>query len=365
MPAYKDSKRNTWCAKFNYKNWQGETKFKTKRGFTTKREALEFEREFKLHVAGNLDMSFSEFCEVYREDHYPRIRPSTIAQIDHIIDSKLIPYFGNLKVTEIKPKDVVKWQNDLLAYRNPNTGEPYAKTYLKKLHSVLSAIINYAVKYYDLKENPVTKAGGIGLSNAEEMNFWTLEEYLKFADCMMDEPFFYYCFEVLYWTGIREGELLALTFDDFNFEEKTITINKSFQILNGKQIIGPTKTAKGNRVVNMPDRLVDEMKDYFRMCYDKSNTRAFPTEKTRLTRAMKRGSERAGVKRIRIHDIRHSHISLLISLGFSPVDIAKRVGHESITITLRYAHMFPDAQNQMMNKLDQLMNTEKEKTDVT
>ena len=77
-----------------------------------------------------------------------------------------------------------------------------------------------------------------------------------------------------------------------------------------------------------------------------------------LMRAMKRGATKAGVKKIRIHDLRHSHISLLINLGFSAVDIAKRVGHESITITLRYAHMFPNAQNQMMNKLNALMQEE-------
>lgn len=358
MPAYRDKKHNTWYAKFNYKNWKGETKFTTKRGFATKREAVEYESEFKLHVAGNLDMTFEEFVKVYCEDHFPRVRPSTIAEKEHVIYSKLVPYFGKLKVTEIKAKDIVKWQNELLAYRNPKTGKPYAKTYMRKLHSELSAILNYAVKYYDLKENPIKKAGAIGISNAEEMNFWTLEEYLKFADSMMDEPFFYYCFEVLYWTGIREGELLALTFDDFNFEDNTISITKSFQVLKGEEVIGPTKTAKGNRVVNMPDRLAEEMKDYFNMCYDKANTRAFPTGKSMLMRAMKRGADKAGVKKIRIHDLRHSHISLLINLGFSAVDIAKRVGHESITITLRYAHMFPNAQNQMINKLNALMEEE-------
>lgn len=360
MPAYKDKKQNTWYAKFSYKNWKGQTKFTTKRGFATKREAVEYESNFKLHVAGNLDMTIEEFIKVYREDHYPRIRVSTIASKDHIIDTKIIPYFGNLKVTEIKAKDIVKWQNDLLSYHNPTTGKPYTKTYLRTLHNQLSTIINYAVKYYDLKENPVRKAGVIGINNAEEMSFWTLEEYLKFADSMMEEPFYYYCFEVLYWTGIREGELLALTYDDFDLEDKTISITKTYQVVKGKEIVGPPKTGKGIRIVNMPDRLNDEMKDYFKMCYDKSNNRAFSTQKSQLTRAFKRGAKRSGIKPIRIHDIRHSHISLLINLGFSPVDIAKRVGHESITITLRYAHMFPNAQNQMMNKLNKLMQVEKE-----
>ena len=360
MPAYKDKKGNSWYAKFNYKNWKGETKFTTKRGFPTKRAAVEYEREFKLHIAGDLDMNFEEFVKLYREDLYPRIRVSTAATKDHIINTKLIPYFKNFKVTEIKAKDIVKRQNELLSYRNPETGKPYMKTYLKTVHNQMNAIMNFAVKYYDLKDNPVEKAGSIGISNAEEMKFWVLDEYLQFSEAMMEEPFFYYCFEVLYWCGLREGELLALTYDDFDFVNKTISITKTYQIVNKEEVIGPTKTPKGTRVIRMPDKLCEEMKDYFEMCYDSDNSRAFPTSKSVLTRAMERGAKRAGVKRIRIHDLRHSHISLLINLGFSAVDIAKRVGHESITITLRYAHMFPSAQDKMMNRLNDLIKEETE-----
>ena len=358
MPAYKDAKKNTWYAKFQYKDWRGETKYITKRGFPTKREAVEFESNFKLHIAGNMDMTFEEFVKLYKEDRYPRIRPSTRFKKNHTIDTKLVPYFGKFKVTEIKTKDIVKWQNELLEYRDPKTGKGYSKTYLKAIHNELNAIINYAVRYYDLKDNPVRKAGSIGISNAEEMHFWTLEEYLKFADVMMDEPFFFYAFEVLYWCGLREGELLALTFNDINFDDNTISVTKTYQIIKGEEIIGPPKTANGKRTVMMPDRLAAEMKDYFAMCFEKGNARVFQTGKSQLHRAITRGAEKAGVKRIRIHDLRHSHISLLISLGFSPVDIAKRVGHESITITLRYAHMFPNAQKKMTNALNNLMNEE-------
>ena len=360
MPAYKDNKNNSWYVKFHYKNWKGETKYTTKRGFSTKREALEYESEFKLHIAGDLDMNFEEFVKVYREDHYPRIRISTAASKDHVIDTKLIPYFRKFKVTEIRAKDIVKWQNELLSYRNPKTGMPYSKTYLKTIHNQLCAIMNFAVKYYDLSENPADKAGSIGISNAEEMQFWTLEEYLRFAEAVMEEPFFYYCFEVLYWTGMREGELLALSYDDFDFKNKTISITKTYQVVKGKEIIGPTKTAKGTRKISMPDRLCNEMKDYFEMCYDKDSPRAFPTSKSVLSRAMIRGAKKAGVKRIRIHDLRHSHVSLLINLGFSAVDIGNRVGHESITITLRYAHMFPSAQDKMMKQLNNLIKEETE-----
>lgn len=355
MPAYKDKKNNTWYCKFNYKTWNGETKYTTKRGFATKREAAAYESDFKKRITGNLDMSFAEFVKLYREDHYPRIRISTAANKDNIIDTKILPFFKERKVTEITAKDIIKWQNELLRYRNPKTGLPYAKTYLRTVHSIMSAIMNYAVKYYDLKENPVDRAGSIGISNAEEMQFWTLEEYQRFSDSMMEDPFYFFCFEVLYWCGLREGELLALSFDDFDFESKTISVTKTYQVVRGKEIVGPPKTAKGNRIVSMPDQLCEEMKDYFAMCYDKEAERAFPTGKSCLSRALKRGVKRSGVKMIRIHDLRHSHISLLISMGYSPVEIAKRVGHESITITLRYAHMFPSVQDRMMNRLNELM----------
>ena len=140
--------------------------------------------------------------------------------------------------------------------------------------------------------------------------------------------------------------------DDLN--AKTISITKTYQVVKGQTVVGPPKTEKGRRIVQMPDTLAAEMRDYYEMCFDKG-ARAFPVSKSALTRAMKKGCQLSGVKKIRIHDLRHSHISLLISLGFTPVDIGKRVGHESITITLRYAHMFPSAQIGMANDLNKLM----------
>ena len=355
MSVYKDEKNGTWYAKFSYKDWTGTKKWNMKRGFKTKREAVQYEHEFKLHIAGDMDMTFEEFIKLYREDRYPRIRPSTQANKDNIIETKLLPFFGKKKVVEIKVTDILKWQNELLSMTNPKTGAPFSKTYLKSVHNQMNAIMNFAVRYYDLKENPVRKAGCIGSKEAEEMKFWTLEEYKTFSESLMDDPLAYYCFEMLYWAGIREGELLALTFEDFDWTAKTININKTYQIVKGKEIIGPPKTEKGRRIVQMPDTLANEIRDYYEMCYDKNAPRAFPVSKSYLSRKMRKGCKASKKKKIRIHDLRHSHISLLIRLGFSPVDIGKRVGHESITITLRYAHMFPSAQQGMANGLEKLM----------
>ena len=193
----------------------------------------------------------------------------------------------------------------------------------------------------------------MGSEQPKEMLFWTKEEYLKFIDAMMDKPMLYYAFEILYWCGIREGELLALTPADFDFEKKTLRINKSYQRLQGKDVITTPKTKKSNRVIKMPQFLCEEMQDYLGMLYGlKKKDRIFTVTKSYLHHEMDRGSKAAGVKRIRIHDLRHSHISLLIDRGFSAVAIADRVGHESIEITYRYAHLFPSKQSEMAKKLD-------------
>ncbi len=193
----------------------------------------------------------------------------------------------------------------------------------------------------------------MGKKKNREMLFWTKEEYMKFADVMMDKPMSFYAFEMLYWCGIREGELLALTPADFDFEKRTVMINKSFQHLNGRDITTTPKTEKSNRTIQMPKFLCDEMQDYLKILYDVGlEDRMFPVTKSYLHREMDRGSKVSGVKRIRIHDIRHSHVSHLIDLGFSATAIADRVGHESIDITYNYAHLFPSKQAEMADKLD-------------
>ena len=229
----------------------------------------------------------------------------------------------------------------------------YSPTYLKTIHAQLSAIFNHAIRYYHLPSNPAQKAGSMGSEEHKEMLFWTKEEYLKFADVMMDKPLSYYAFEMLYWCGIRMGELLALTPKDFDFEKHTLTINKSYQRLNGRDVITTPKTKKSNRVIKMPRFLCEEMQEYIGMLYEvNENDRLFPITKHYLHHEMDRGAKLAGVKRIRIHDLRHSAISLLIEMGFSALAIAERVGHESIDITYRYAHLFPTKQTEMANKLD-------------
>ena len=352
MSVYKEEKTGTWRVLYRYTDWTGEKKQTQKRGFKTKREAQAWEREQMNLVSSSLDMTFQSFVERYREDKAGRIKENTWEMKNHIIETKLLPYFGKLKISSITPQQIITWQNELLNYKD-DKGKAYSPVYLKTVHNQLSAIFNHAVRYYNLRENPCTKAGSMGKKKNREMLFWTKEEYLKFADAMMDKPMSFYAFEMLYWCGIREGELLALTPADFDFEKGTVTINKSYQRLKGQDVITTPKTEKSNRTITMPQFLTDEIQDYLKMQYDiGEDDRMFTITKSYLHREMDRGSKEAGVKRIRIHDLRHSAISLLIEMGFSATAIADRVGHESIDITYNYAHLFPSKQKEMAEKLN-------------
>ena len=352
MPAYKDKAKGTWYASFYYEDWTGKKVKKMKRGFPTKREALEWERTFLQQQTADLEMTFENFVAVYVADMKGRIKENTWGTKEHILYKKLVPYFGKRKMCDIHSKEVMAWQNEMLNYRDEK-GKPYSPVYLKTLHNQLSAVFNHAVRHYNLKVNPAAQVGNIGKAKGREMLFWTKAEYLKFAEAMMDKPLSYYAFEMLYWCGVREGELLALTPADFDFEAGTVKINKSYQRLHGEDVITTPKTKKSNRTIKMPNFLCDEMRDYLGMLYGvKKKDRIFTVTKSYLHHEMDRGAKEAGVKRIRIHDLRHSHISLLIDMGFSAVAIADRVGHESIEITYRYAHLFPSKQTEMADKLD-------------
>ena len=350
MAAFKET-NGTWRVIYRYSDWKGERKQTSKRGFATKREALAWEREQILKTKLALDMTFASFYEVYSSDMKTRLKLNTWKTKEHIINTKVLPYLGDMRMDGIDAKDIIKWQNEIMNSVD-KTGKKFSGTYIKTMHNQVSAIFNHAVRFYGLKENPAAKAGGIGRKEAKEMQFWTKDEYMKFADVMMDKPISYYAFEVLYWCGIRLGELLALTPPDFDLEKDTVTINKSYQRINGEDVITDPKTEKSNRVVKMPDFLTEEIEEYLKTLYGiKPDMRMFPVSKSYLHHEMDRGSKEAGVNRIRVHDLRHSHVSLLIEMGFSAVAIADRMGHESIAITFRYAHLFPSKQTEIADKL--------------
>lgn len=292
-------------------NWQGNRKKSTKRGFATKREAEEWLRNFLVTQQVDFNMNFEDFLKIYYEDMKTRIREHTMRTKKYIIDLKILPYFGKRSINSITPSDVRKWQNDLMQ-------NEYAPTYLKTINNQLNAIFNYAVKYYDLKSNPCSKAGSIGKNKADKMEFWTKHEFMQFIDCLMDKQLSYVAFMTLYWTGIRIGELLALTPEDIDIEQKTLSITKSYQRLDGKDVITPPKTPKSIRTIAIPEFLVADLQDYINSLYEvEKSDRLFMVTKHYFEKEIRRGIKSSGVKRVRIHDLRHSHCALLIEMGFN------------------------------------------------
>lgn len=290
MSVTKDKKTGKWMSQTRVKNWTGKEIHKKKRGFITKKEALQWERDFINQSSGSLGMSFMDFIELYIQDMEKRLKPSTVANKRFLIDLKIIPYFENFPLDAIKPTDIRKWQNELTGYRNEK-GKPYSQTYLKTINNQITAIFNYAVKYYGLKENPCHKAGSMGKKNADEMEFWTKDEFATFIEVMKERPASYAIF-----------------------------------------------------MTNMEK------------CYElQPEDRLFPCTKSYLQREIERGCKLSCVKEIRMHNIRHSHASLLVEMGFSPLLIAGQLGHERIqTTTETYSYLYPNKQVEVANKLDKL-----------
>lgn len=347
MKAEKDKKTGKWLIQYRYTDWQGKRRKSTKRGFATKREAEEWLRNFLITQKADFDMKFADFWKMYCADMETRLREHTMRTKKYIVELKILPYFGNKRVNDITAADIRQWQNELIKMG-------YSPTYLKTINNQLSAIFNYAVRYYDLKSNPCAKAGSMGKSKAEEMDFWTVEEFRKFIDSVMNKRLSYMAFMTLYWMGMRLGELLALNPKDVDLEKRTISITKSYQRLGKKDVITSPKTPKSKRVITVPEFLAADIKDYMDSLYDlQENDRLFLITKYYLEHEMQRGIKESGVKRIRVHDLRHSHASMLIELGFSPLEIANRLGHEKVETTLNtYAHLYPNKQTKLAERLD-------------
>lgn len=355
MTAYKDEKTGKWFAKFYYTNWQGIKKQKWKRGFATKKEALGFERDFLEKQSANPDMTFQNLYEIYMEDTAARLKQSTLLTKKAVLQTHILPFFGSKPINEIKASDVRRWQAKLMS--SPNN---YSQTYLKKINTELNSIINYAKRFYDLNTNPCGKAGTIGKAKAEEMDYWTYDEYIAFREGVKDKSLSYICFEVLYWTGMREGELLALSPADIDLDNKTISINRTYQRIEGKDVFTSPKTRKSKRKIPIPDFLCQELSDYIQSRYMlDADERLFPVTKSYLSHEMIRGCKNTDVKKIRIHDIRHSHASLLINQCCDALMLADRLGHEKVSTTLNtYSHLFPHKQQELVHSLESLQATD-------
>ena len=256
-------------------------------------------------------------------------------------------------MTEVTTLDAVRWQNALLK-GNPRTGRPYTDTYLRTVNNQAVSIFNHAERFYKLKPNPFKRAPRIGSKIATDMSIWTKEDFLRFSSTLTGRPIYFMAFELLYWAGIRVGELLALVPDDFDLRRSELRITKSYQRINRRDVITDPKTENSVRTISLPEFLRDEVRDFAfdPPGFDHDERMFAGLTKASLSAALREGAQACGLQVIRVHDLRHSHVSLLVEMGFSVIAIAERLGHDSTDITLKYAHLLPSTQQKMGEALN-------------
>lgn len=229
-------------------------------------------------------------------------------------------------------------------------GKGFKNSYNAQLHATVVGILNYAVKFDYINTNVASKIGGFSKKQNEikNVNFWTLDEYNQFIS-VVDDTLYKLLFNTLFFTGLRIGECLALTWNDFkcNYLDINKTISKE-KDKDGNYITNPPKTPKSIRKIRIDNELISlfndlhqkqmKLNDYNETWYIFGGLK--PLTHTTITRKKNNYCEKANVKKIRLHDFRHSHATLLISRGVPITVISQRLGHSDTNMTLNtYSHL--------------------------
>lgn len=348
MSVKKDEKTNKYYVSFRYTNWKGERKQKLRRGFRTKKEAMLYQAKFLSQQQVDMDIVLEDFVDVYFNDKENELAASSKKNKRHIIEKHIIPYFGKKKMSEITPAEIIQWQKEIQE-------KGYKPTYERTIQKELNALFNHAKTIYNHTNTACNKVKKMGKSEAEKFEFWTKQDYDEFIQHIEKESENYIMFEILFWTGCREGELLALTPKDFDFHNGILHITKTYNRINGEDIIGPPKTESSVRTIIMPEFLCNEVKEYIDSKFGlPEDERIFKIVPRTLQSRMAKLIKKTGAKEIRIHDLRHSHVAYLIHQGVEPLVIKERLGHTDIRMTLNvYGHLYPSKQRNVARMLDE------------
>ena len=349
MPAYKD-KNGTWQARFYYDTFDGKRKQAKKRGFATKKEALQYEHDFLTADRLDENMSFAQASAIFLEDKENRLKPTTWRQYENTLDTVILPLWGNIPVAEINHRDVVSLQNKLLSMGlKPSTVGKYEAT--------TKTIYKYVAKLCNIKNNPFEDVANVGKQPRKSLQFWTLEQYNGFRDSLKDIRELA-TFDALFYTGMRIGELKALRCCDIDFENKIIHVTATYNTHHGKEEIHTPKTETSVRNIANPQFLLDEILEYKNKLYGATDeTRIFSFISQQHLRDIVRRycGKHKNVPYIKIHSFRHSHVALLIDKGIDIMTISERLGHTTPTITMNiYGHLYPNKHGKVATMIENL-----------
>ena len=350
MSAYKHKRRNSWYVSFYYTDWTGNRHRKKKEGFASKKAALQYEHDFIQRTERKCSMLFSSFADIYLQDCRHRFKVSTFALKKLIIHKYILPYFAQLKLNEIEAKDVQCWQSILL-----NLPKKLSPAYLNFIYKHLSAIFNFAVKYDYIYRSPVKRCFMVKQESSARTKFWTLEQFHSFIRQVRVSSREYVIFQILFWTGIRRGEMMALCPRHFNFTGKYMQIDSSLVYADGGWQMSSPKTESSRRIITLPDFLLNMIYAYIKQQKLSSEKLLFDILPHKLYKCLKTLSIKAGLPCISLHGFRHSHASMLLSCGCPTLLIAQRLGHKNAAITrCVYSHLYPDAQKHLALNLNSL-----------
>lgn len=357
----------TWSTRFRYIEEDGVEKQKRLSGFSTKKEAqdayLKFmacAKKYERIEKQPKDLIFSDLYDEYKSFIKNQVKDSSYYDFCSKSDIHIKDYFKDYKVKDITPKILLDWQNQInnAQYGKEDNKKPYSFKYKRNLRSYLNAILSFAEKYYNIP-NQLRKVDHFKNKNeVKEMQIWTPDEFNAFSE-QVSNPIYRAFFYALYYTGARKGEILATTWNDWDLDNAKLNINKSIT----KKVYGTSwmstspKNHSSIRKIKIPQILVDVIKEYKigRENYQLVFADTKPLADSNIQRIMKDACQKANVKLIRIHDIRHSHASYLLTKGVSVMSVAKRLGHSNIEQTLNtYAHVLPDEEDLLVEMLQKI-----------
>lgn len=333
--------KTSWLIMFRYTDWQGKRRQKKASGFPTKREALAYERDFIEREAGSPSMTFGNLWAIYKKDLQHRVKESSMHSIIPNVERRVLPYFKDMPINQITPAIVRRWETEL------HDSTELSDRFIQYLHGRLSSVLSFACKYYSLPRNPAKIAGTTVKSTPAQqaIQFWTVEQFKAFDRAAEGEEPYRTLFRLLFWSGLRVGEAFALTVQDIDLQAGSISVSKTYHRYDAKDKITTPKTAHSNRTVSIPPQLCQALSEHIQAIPNPTpHTRLFESLpfNYNLTRHFHKIAEKAGLPLIKIHDLRHSHASMLIQKNVPPIVIRDRLGHKSIQTTLDiYSHLYP------------------------
>ncbi|PCH10561.1 Tyrosine recombinase XerC [Streptococcus parauberis] len=348
-----------------------------RKGFKTKKEAIEAEQyirgvELKSKISNGRITVNMLYQLLKQEDVINHRKQSYINTQDNNYNRHIKDYFSKVKdVSKLDYDDVYKYREYLRNTIAQNSNEPLNPNTINKIMVLLKKILDIGIKKGYYTNNPVKMLKKLPIAKAQ-LNYWSIEEFKEFLNLFEPEEYNYQLlFTCLFFTGMRLGEALALTWNDIDFTTQTIHITKSIYISKGISYISTTKTKAGVRRITIHKKLNDELKEWKKTQYklldnfitgDKNELQIFQNSPMVIT---KNATEKfykkilkrdPNLKHIRIHDLRHSHASLLINQGEDYLVVKERLGHASITTTIdTYSHLYPSKQKSLADKLDNLI----------